>query len=96
MVNIPIVEDLNSNEGTEYFIVQLAGHSVITGDLVISLGNIKEAFVYIQDEIIISLEEDNVQVEEGGNLTLTVTASIASDQEFNITMIITNNTAHCK
>ena len=96
MVNIPIVEDLNSNEGTEYFIVQLAGHSVITGDLVISLGNIKEAFVYIQDEIIISLEEDNVQVEEGGNLTLTVTASIASDQEYNITVIITNNTAHCK
>ena len=96
MVNIPIVEDLNSNEGTEFFIVQLAGHSVISGDLVISFGNVKEATVFIQDEIIISLQDESVQVEEGGNLTLTVTASIASDQEFNITMIITNNTAHCK
>ena len=96
VVEIPIIEDLNSNEGTEHFIVQLSPPSDIYDDVVISLGSIREANVYIQDEIIVSLEEEYVQVREGEHLTLTVTASTASDEEFIITMNITNSTAHCK
>ena len=96
MINIPIVEDLNSNEGTEYFMVQLSGQSVISDDVVIGMGNIREATVYIQEEILISFQKESIKVDEGGNLTLTVTASTVSDEDFHVTLNITSNGAHCK
>ena len=96
MINIPIVKDLNSNEGTEYFMVQLSGHSIISDDVVIGIGSIREATVYIQEEILVSFQEEHVQVEEGGSLILTVTANAASDEDFNVTVNITSNNAQCK
>ena len=100
VVHIPIVADLNSKEGTEYFLVHLSVHS-IEADLegiVVGLGNIREAIVYIRDEIIISFQEKEVRVEEGENLLLTVFASATSDQNFTITVNITGSDAHmsCK
>ena len=96
VINTPIVKDLNLNEGTEYFMVQLSGHSVISDDVVIGMGSIREATVYIQEEILVSFQEEHVQVEEGGRLILTVTANAASDEDFNVTLNITSNSAHCK
>ena len=96
MINIPIVKDLNSNEGTEYFMVQLSGHSIISDDVVIGIGSIREATVYIQEEILVSFQEEHVQVAEGGSLILTVTANAASDEDFNVTVNITSNNAQCK
>ena len=96
VVTIPIVKDLNSTEGAECFVVHLSAHSVISDAVVISLGNIREATVCIQDEIILSFEEESVQVKEGENLTLTVTASTSSSLNFTITVNITSNRGHCK
>ena len=96
VISIPIVADQNSEEGTEYFLVQL--HSLITDDIVVSMGNIREAIVYIEDEIIISFPKKNDRGKEGENLTLTVTASAASNRDFTITVNITGNDANmsCK
>ena len=96
VITIPIIPDQNSSEGTEYFIVDLSAHSVISDDFTISVGSIREATVYILDEIIISFREEEIQVEEGENLTLTVTANAANDEDFNVTVNITSNSAHCK
>ena len=96
VISIPIVQDRNSSEGTEYFIVDLSAHSVRSDNFTISVGSIREATVYILDEIIISFGEKEIQVEEGGNLTLAVTANAASDEDFNVTVNITSNSAHCK
>lgn len=76
--------------------VHLSVHSSLSDDVVVSLGKIREATVYIQDEIILSFEKESIQVEEGENLTLTVTANTVSDQEFNITVNVTSNSGHCK
>ena len=96
VISIPIVADQNSEGGTEYFLVQL--RSLITDDLVVSTGNIREAIVYIEDEIIISFPKKNDRGKEGENLTLTVTASAASNRDFTITVNITGNDANmsCK
>ena len=96
VISIPIVQDRNSSEGTEYFIVYLSAHSVRSDNFTTSVGSIREATVYILDEIIISFREEEIQVEEGGDLTLTVTANAASDKDFNVTVNITSNSAHCK
>ena len=100
VIHIPIVADLNSKEGTEYFLVHLSVHSSEADleGIVVGLGNIREATVYIRDEIIIFFQEKEVRVEEGENLILTVSASAASDQNFNITVIITSSDTHmsCK
>ena len=96
MINIPIIQDLNSNEGTEYFMVQLSGHSIISDDVVIGMGSIREATVYIQEEILVSFLEEHIQVEERGSLILTVTANAASDEDFSIALNIISNSAHCK
>ena len=96
VISIPIVQDQISSEGTEYFIVHLSACSVKSDDSIISFGSIREATVYILDEIIISFREEQIQVEEGENLTLTVTASAANDEDFNVTVNITSNSAHCK
>lgn len=95
-VNISIVADLRSDEGTEYFLVQLSPHMSVSDleGIAVSMGNIREATVYIDDEIIISFSRKNVQVKEGGNLTLTVTASTATNMEFNITVNITGIDIH--
>lgn len=96
MISIPIVNDLKSNEGTEYFMVQLSVYSNVPDDIAVSLASVREATVYIQDEIVLSFQNKHVEVEEGENLTLIVSASAASDQDFNITVNITGNSAHCK
>ena len=101
MIDIPIIDDLNSTEGTEYFLVHLSVHSIISGYLegiVVSMGKIREAIVYIEDEIIISFPKKLERVKEGENLTLTVTASAASNRDFTITVNITGNDANmsCK
>ena len=91
VVNIPIVADLNSTEGTECFLVHLSVHPIMSNleEITVSLGRIREATVCIRDEIIISFQRENIVVKEGENLNLTVIANTASDQAFNITVNIT-------
>ena len=98
VISIPIIADLDSNEGTEFFNVHLFVHSVISDDVVISSDNIQKATVYIQDEIIISFLKKHVQVKEGEDqyLSLTVIASTISDQDFNITVSIISDNDHCE
>ena len=100
VVNIPIVADLNSTEGTECFLVHLSIHSNMLNveEIVVSLGRVREATVCIRDEIIISFPSENIVVNEGENLTLTVIANAASDQDFTITVNITGTHSHksCK
>lgn len=96
MIEIPIVKDLNSNEGTECFIVHLSTVSVMSDDVAISLGEFREATVCIQDEIIISFHKRDAQMKEGENLTLIVTATTVSDKNYTININITSNTANCK
>ena len=98
VINIPIVADLNSEEGTEYFLVHLSVHSIESEGIVVSLGNIREATVYIHDEIILSFQKKEDQVKEGENLILTVSANTPIGQNFNITVNITSSGTHvsCK
>ena len=100
VVNIPIVADLNSTEGTECFLVHLSVHPIMSNleEIAVSLGRIREATVCIRDEIIISFQDENIVVKEGENLTLTVIANAASDQDFTITVNITGTHSHksCK
>ena len=100
VINIPIVADLNSEEGTEYFLVHLSVHPLASDleGIVVTPGNIREATVYIYDEILISFQKKEVQVKEGENLILTVYANTPSDQNFAITVNITSSDAHmsCK
>ena len=98
VINIPIVADLNSKEGTEYFVVHVSIQSIESEDIVVSMGSIREATVYILDEIIIYFQKKEVQVKEGENLILTVSASTAINQNFNITVNITSSDTHmsCK
>ena len=100
VVTIPIVADLNSNEGTECFLVHLSVHPIMSNleEIAVSLGHIREATVCIRDEIIISFQHENILVKEGESLTLTVIANTASDQAFNITVNITGTHSHmsCK
>ena len=86
-MDIPIVADLVS-DGTESFTLQLSlrtreimspSNNVVT---YARIGGIPEATVYIQDEIILSFQDERLVVTEGENLTLTVTASTASDVSF--------------
>ena len=98
VINIPIVADLNSTEGTEDFLVHLSVHSIESDGIVVSLGNIREATVYIHDEIILSFQKKEDQVKEGENLILTVSANTPVGQNFNITVNITSSDTHmsCK
>ena len=86
-VDIPIAADLIS-DGTESFTVQLSlrtreimspSNNVVT---YARIGSIPQATVYIQDEIILSFQGERLVATEGENLTLTVTASTASDVSF--------------
>ena len=91
VVSIPIIADLNSNEGTECFLVQLSFHSIISNPdgIAVSMGEIREATVCIRDEIILSFAEENVEVVEGSSLNLTVVANTAGNQDFDIIVNIT-------
>lgn len=100
-MDIPVIEDLNSNEGTEFFIVHLSLRSrtflsTPTNDDFVRLGNVPQAKVFIQDEIILNFLGRSIEVEEGENLILNVTVNTAKDQNFNITVNVTGNNAHCK
>lgn len=91
VVSIPIIADLNSNEGTECFLVQMSFRSFILNPdgIVVSMGDIREATVCIQDEIILSFTNENFEVLEGSYLHLTVYANTASNQDFDIIVNIT-------
>ena len=100
-VDIPIVSDLISDEGTEYFAVQLSlrtrkimSHPPI--NTFARIGSVPQATICIQDEIILDFSNRNIEVKEGENLTLKVTVSTASDQNFNLSVNITGNSAQCK
>ena len=86
-----IVADVFSTEGTECFLVHLSIHPKMLNleEIAVRLGCIREATVCIRDEIIISFQHENMMVKEGENLTLTVIANAASNQDFTITVNIT-------
>lgn len=96
MINIPIIADLNSTEDTECFLVHLSVHSIVPNldSIAVSIGDMHEATVCIQDEIIIFFPDENVKVVEGENLTLIVHANTASDEDFGITVNITGSRVH--
>ena len=64
----------------------------------VKLGSLPQATVYILEEISLNFPDANVEVDEGANLILTVTASTASDQDFNFTVNITgkDHDSQCK
>ena len=93
-VDIPIIADFILNEGTESFTVQLSLQSRrILSDLPyttrIRLGSIPQATIFILEEIILSIQD--AEVMEGATLVLTVTASTASNSDFNFTVEIAGN-----
>ena len=93
VVSIPIIADLNSNEGTECFVAQLSVRSIISNldGIAVSMGEIREATVCIRDEIILSFPEENLNVLEGSYLNLTVNANAAGNQDFDIIVNITGS-----
>ena len=93
VVSIPIIADLNSNEGTECFLVQLSVHSFISNldRIAVSMGEIREATVCIRDEIILFFPEENLEVLEGSYLNLPVHANTAGNQDFDIIVKITGS-----
>ena len=93
VVSIPIIADLNSNEGTECFVAQLSVRSITSNldRIAVSMGEIREATVCIRDEIILSFPEENLEVLEGSYLNLTVHANTAGDQDFDIIVNITGS-----
>ena len=95
-VEIPIVADFDSQEGNESFSVQLSLQSrEILSDLPyithVRLGSIPQAKVRILEENILKFLNDSVEVREGENLTLTVTASTASVRDFTFNVSITGS-----
>ena len=101
-VDIPIVDDLNFEEGTESFSVQLSlqSHEILS-DLMrweVRLGSIPQATIYILEEIVVNFQTEDMEVDEGGNLTLNVESSRAIDQDFNFTVNITGKSqdSQCK
>ena len=100
-VDIPIIADFILNEGTESFTVQLSlqSHRILS-DLPyttrVRLGSIPQATVFILEEIVLSIQD--AEVIEGTTLALTVTASTASNSDFNFTVEIAgkNQDTQCK
>ena len=103
-VDIPIIGDLISQEGTESFRVQLSLQSrTIMSDLpyitYVRLGSILQATVHIQEEIILNFADDDiVEVNEGANLILIIMASTAINRDYNFTLDITrkDDNSPCK
>lgn len=100
-VDIPIIADLNSDEGTEYFVMQLSLRlSNSQSDLPFTpfrLGSATQATIYIQEEIMLNFQVGRVYVQEGADFILFVTASTI-DQNFTCTVNITGNNddSQCK
>ena len=95
-VVIPIIADLNSNEGTEYFSVHMSLQSrEILSDLPytthVRLGSVPQATVNILDGIILNFQRGSVEVDEGQELILNVTASRESDRDSTFSVSITRN-----
>ena len=102
-VGIPIIEDFNTNEGLEYFSVQLSLQSrEIFSDLpyVIHarLGDQFHAEVNILEDIILTFQDESAEVIEGENLILNITASAGRKQNSSFTVNITgeNQDSQCK
>ena len=95
-VDIPIIADFISEEGTESFTVQLSlpSHEILSNLPYIthaSFGTIPQATIYILEEIVLNFLKGSVEVEEGGNLILNIVASTGSDEDFNFTVKITGH-----
>lgn len=94
-VDIPIIPDLNSDEGTEFFVMQLSLQLFNSqSDLPFTpfrLGSATQATIYIQEEIMLNFQAGRVYVHEGADLVLNVTASTTIDQNFTCTVNITGN-----
>ena len=102
-MDIPIIADFISDEGTESFTVQLSLRSrEITSNLPYiahaRLGSVPQAEIYILEEISLNFQDESVEVDEGANLILRVTASTVSYQDFNFTVNITGkyHNSQCK
>ena len=102
-VDIPIIADFNTNEGTESFSVHLSLQSrEIFSDLpyVIHarLGDVLHAEVEILEEIILNFQDETAEVNEGENLILNITASAGGDQNSTFAVSITGNSmdSQCK
>ena len=104
-VDIPIVADLISDEGTENFTVQLSLQtheimsslsSIYSNNTIARIGSVSQATVYILDEIILDFLDRHRTVAEGENVTLTIMASRASDQNITVNVNIMSNGAECK
>ena len=102
-VGIPIIADLNIDEETESFSVQLSLRSrEISSNLSYiahaRLGRIPQAEIYILEEIVLNIEDGSVEVDEVANLTLNITASATSSQDYNFTVNITgkDHNSQCK
>ena len=93
-VDIPIIADFNTNEEVESFSVQLSLQSrEIFSDLpyVIHarLGDVLQAQVNIQEEILLNFQDESAEVNEGENLILNITVSAGRDQNSSFTVNIT-------
>ena len=102
-VEIPIIADLNIDEGDEFFSVQLSLRSrEISSNLPYiahaRLGRIPQAEIHILDEIVLNFQDGSRDVDEGANLTLYITASPVSVQDYNFTVNITgkDHDSQCK
>ena len=101
-VDIPIIADLNSDEGTEFFVVQLSLQLCNSqSDLPFTpfrLGSATQATIYIQEEIMLNFQAERVYIQEGADLILNVTASTTIEQNFTCTVNITgnNNDSQCE
>ena len=104
-VDIPIVADLISDEGAEYFTVQLSlqTHEIMPplpniyyNNTIARIGSVPQATVYILDEIILDFLDRHITVVEGANVTLTIIASRASDQNITVNVNITSTDDECK
>lgn len=101
-MDIPIIPDLNSDEATEFFVMQLSLQLFNSqSDLPFTpfrLGSATQATIYIQEEIMLNFQAGRVYVQEGVDLVLNVTASTTIDQNFTCTVNITgnNNDSQCE
>ena len=102
-VDIPIIDDFISDEGTESFTVQLSLRSrEISSNLPYiahaRLGSVPQTIIYILEEIILNFQDRSRDVDEGANLTLHITASAASNQNLTLAVIITGDShnSQCK
>lgn len=102
-MDIPIIADFNTNEGTESFFVQLSLQSrEIFSDLpyVIHarLGDVLYAEVEILEEIVLNFQDESRKVNEGESLLLNIEASAGRDQNSSFTVTITGNSpeSQCK